>query len=52
MCEFILEHASISRQHAFVGWDHTGQLLITCMGAHGTTINRTTSTAHALPSAT
>ena len=45
VCDFILEHASISRQHAFVGWDHTGQLLITDMSAHGTTINRTTKVA-------
>ena len=35
----------ISRQHAFVGWDHTGQLLITDSSAHGTTINRTTPVA-------
>ena len=45
VCDFVLDHASISRQHAFVGWDHTGQLLITDSSAHGTTINRTTPVA-------
>ncbi len=43
VCDFVLEHASISRQHAFIGWDHTGALLITDSSAHGTKINRTTA---------
>jgi inhibitor of KinA sporulation pathway (predicted exonuclease)/pSer/pThr/pTyr-binding forkhead associated (FHA) protein len=43
VCDFVLEHASISRQHAFIGWDHTGALLITDSSAHGTSVNRTTA---------
>lgn len=43
VCDFVLEHASISRQHAWIGWDHTGALLITDSSAHGTKINRSTA---------
>jgi hypothetical protein len=41
LCDFVLEHASISRQHAFLGWDERGQLLLVDLGsAHGTCVDR------------
>lgn len=41
VCDFVLEHGSVSRQHAWVGWDDKGRLLVSDLGsAHGTTVNK------------
>ena len=41
LCDFVLDHESISRQHAFVGWDRDGKLLVADLNsAHGTTVEQ------------